>query len=452
LLRELELRTRELREAWKPKLLGWALTVWWVWHAVKHLGKRAGPFNNLILACSALVLVVLYTIPSKSVQLLPKRVLAFAIDLALLSVLTVGVMVPLYEGDVVAPSAIVSLVIVWAWFFAFVLVDWKLRGTPGQLVLGLRLKKKTDSSHSRLDLISCLARNFLALLLPVVIAGWLLIIPITYSRPEKVIRLAAGYTVLAILPLSIAFTGGHLLSDLLLRVSVIPKRSGFSQYPSHLNKKRCASLVIAALLMGSIFALAQNLESEMVWKPPTTPFSETYQSEPSVSAWLWPRLQQGIPSPAFFVQNVEAYSVPGSLKQEIYSALGSTSCSGARKPQGPALLVEVQVEILTPTTVKGLLYANLAEVTSAEAPANKRPSFLLFDLTTREDFGTFSLARVESSALCLGEVNGKPTDTYVMTGLSDRVRWWSVILLSQLVRGELGIYSYIQRLPIWSQS
>jgi RDD family len=210
--------------------VSWILSLLWLWHAAKNIRARTGPFNNLILACFILALVILYTIPNKSVQLLPKRILAFFLDFVLLAVLTIGVMFPLYEGDVVEPSAVVSMGIVWAWFCAFVLADWGLGGTPGQLVLGLRLKK-IDNGNARPDFIKCLGRNLLALIVPIAISGRLLLIPLTYSRPEKILRLGVGFAVLILVPLSIGFTGGHTLPDVLLRVGVMPKRSSFGQYP-----------------------------------------------------------------------------------------------------------------------------------------------------------------------------------------------------------------------------
>lgn len=449
LLKEIASRTHQLRKVFKPKPVAWILVLWWVWSTAKRVWNHSGPFHGLILAFSALVLVVLYTIPNKSVQLFPKRVFAFLIDLALLSVVTVGAMHLLYEADVLEPSAIVSMAIVWAWFFAFVLADWKLNGTPGQLVLGLRVKK-LDRANSHSAFTTCLARNFLAILVPVLIAGRLLIIPIAYSRLEKILRLGAGYTVLVVVPLSIAFTGGYSLPDLLLRVTVLPKWSGPHQYPVLLDKRRWALLLLASAVTGVIFGLAQNLENILAWEQGAAPQVISAQNQPAASAWLWTRLQEGIPDPDSFVQHVEVLYQTGVLSRDTNDALDSTPCSGARRVPGRDFLVEAQVRILTPSTFRGLLYANLARIADSQTPANKLPTYLLFNLTTREDFGAFTFTSVESSALCVAHVDGKLQNRYVMTGGSYRVMG-SISALSVLALGNLRTYSYVERLPIWSR-
>jgi hypothetical protein len=209
------------------------------------------------------------------------------------------------------------------------------------------------------------------------------------------------------------------------------------------------SLLLATVVLGGIFALAQNLESELARKPPAPPLSQTLQGDPGASDWLWPRLQQGIPGSDFFLEHVEVYSASGNLPPEVYTALDSTPCSGVRKAPGAALLIEAQVRILTPSVLKAVLYANLENVASAVTPPEKRPAFFLFNLITREDFALFVLDRTESSAFCLAMSNGKTENRFVMTGESDAVLG-SVSGVSLLALGELGTYSDILKLPIWS--
>lgn len=469
LFKEIPSRTRQLRKAFKPKPVAWILALWLIWSRAKNLWNHTPvPFHSLVLACLALFLVILYTIPDKSVRLLPKRGFAFLIDLALLSVFTVGVMHFLYEFDVVEPSAIVSMGIVWAWFVLFVLADWILKGTPGQLMLSLRVKKlpeadfrsafiqplvrklKLDEANFLSGFTTSLIRNLLTILIPVVIAGRLLIVPLAYSRLEKILRLGAGYALLAVVPVSIAFTGGHSLPDLLLRVAVIPKRSRPSQYPVLLGKKRWVSLLVASAVTGAILGLAQNLNNELAWKQAAPAGMTTAKNDPVASAWLWPRLLEGIPDSGSFVQHVEVLQQTGALPPDTYDSLGSTPCSIARTAPGKDFLVEAQVRIFTPSSVKGYLYGNLARIADSQAPANKLPTYLLFNLATREDFGAFTFTRVESSVLCLARVDGEPQSRFFMTDGSDRVMG-SISGLSVLALGELGIYAQAERLPIWSR-
>ncbi|MBZ5696232.1 MAG: RDD family protein [Acidobacteriia bacterium] len=423
------------------------LTAWWVWRTAKNFRSQTGPFDNLIIACLALALAILYTVPIKSVQLFAKRIVAFLVDLALLAVFTVGVTHLLFQGDVVEPSAVVSMVIVWIWFLLFVLVDWRIRGTPGQLMLGLRLRTVGQGSSG---FTKCLARNLLTFVVPIVLAGRLLIAPFPYPKLGIILRLCAGYAGLSVVPLSIVFTGGQTLPDLLLGMSVLPRRAALNEYASRLNKKRWVFLILASLVTGFILAYSTYLQSELARRPPVPPLSQTSQSDSGASAWLWPRLQAGIYSPDSYVQDVEVFSVSGDLRSDIREALESTPCSGTSKLQGNALLVEAQVWILTPATFKGVLYKNLGDTISAQVPASKRPAFLLFDLTTKQGFGAFTFTTAESSALCISESEGRPVDALVMTGESLRARE-SVGELSALAVGNLKVYSDLERLPIWSR-
>lgn len=38
------------------------------------------------------------------------------------------------------PNAAFSMAIVWAWFLYFMPFDWRFAGTPGKLIVGLRLR------------------------------------------------------------------------------------------------------------------------------------------------------------------------------------------------------------------------------------------------------------------------------------------------------------------------
>ncbi len=445
MLDRLRSRTHELQEIWKPA--GLVFTAIWVMEAAKNFKSHTGPFSNLTLACLALTLAILYFVPIKSVQLFAKRVLAFVVDLALLALFTVGVMDLLYQGAVVEPSAIVSMAIVWSWFLLFVLSDWRLKSTPGKLLVGLRLRR---ASEGNIDLIKCLARNFLTLAVPIIVSGRLLGIPNTYSRMGTIVRLSSGYSLLALLPLSIIFSGGQALPDLLLDIAVLPKRTAINHYPSRLNKKRWLFLFLASTLTGFIIGYATSLQAELARRPPIPPLSVTYESESQSSAWLWPRLQAGIPNPDVFVQNVQVFSASGELPSSIYEALEPTPCSISPKALAGFLIVEVQVRLLTPTPLKADLYRNLQDTFSAEVPANKRPGFLLFEISTKRGFGAFTLTSEEDTVLCLAGSDGKPLNSFAFAGEA-AVGREAISEVSVLSLGRLEVYSEIEKLPIWSR-
>jgi hypothetical protein len=94
------------------------------------------------------------------------------------------------------------MVIVWTWFFYFVFFEWWFAGTPGILLLGLRLR---GCHNGKITLaIKCLARNLLTLIVPLTGAGRIQMIP-TESRLGTFAQWSVVTTILSILPLPMGF-------------------------------------------------------------------------------------------------------------------------------------------------------------------------------------------------------------------------------------------------------
>src|SRR5882724_5242110 len=181
-------RARELREVWKPGRLVLSFFSWL--GAVAGFQRRTGPFIYVAIGLLALAIAILFTIPKNSIRLFAKRLVAFLVDLALLSLFTFAIVDLLYKSQVIKPSAITSMAIVWAWFFCFVFFDWRFAGTPGILLLGLRLR----GGDGRVTLIKSLARSLLTLIVPVIGAGRILMVS-TVSKLGNFAQWSVGITI-----------------------------------------------------------------------------------------------------------------------------------------------------------------------------------------------------------------------------------------------------------------
>jgi len=215
------------------------------------------------MGLSVLAIAILFTIPKNSIRLFAKRLVAFLVDLALLGLFTFAIVDLLYKSQVIKPSAIVSMAIVWAWFFIFVFFDWRFAGTPGILLLGLRLK----GGNGKVTVIKSLARNLLTLIVPVIGAGRILMVP-TVSKLANFAEWSVGITILSLIPLSIAFSGEQSLPDMVLGVAVVPKQPNASQSPVRLRRRDWLLLLVASVLSGVAFASSALYGSSVLERRP----------------------------------------------------------------------------------------------------------------------------------------------------------------------------------------
>lgn len=442
ILKGIRPRSRELREAWKP--VGLALSILSAFKAITEFYHRTGPFFYVSLALLALSVTILFTIPIKSVRLLAARLVAFVVDLTFLGLLTYAVVDLLFKSQVIKPSAVISMAIVWAWFFLFVLLDWRFRGTPGKLILGLRLGKRNGSP----TLLTCLARSLLILVVPLIGPGRLLTIP-TASRLESFVQWSAGLSLLSLLPLSIAFSGGQSLPDLLLGTAVVLKGSNANQYPSRLNRRGWLFLSIASLFAGVIFAFAASIGSlelkRKVPEPPIEQLRRSGETEARVAAKLRPYIAAGVPNADDYLQNVQVISAAGELPSDSDEVRVPAACQESFKVRKAYQIVRAQISPEAPFFIKTQLFANLIKTADLYSD---RPAFLVFEVSTRESFGVFSVVVSENYMFCLTNSAGRPENQLVDLNASI---WTpgSINELALLLLGEMDSYSQAEKVPIW---
>ncbi len=380
-------------------------------------------------------------------RLLATRLVAFLVDLTLLGLLTFAIVDLLFKSQVIKPSAIVSMAIVWTWFFFFVFFDWLFAGTPGKLLLGLRLRGR---GNGNVTIVKSLARSLLLLIVPLIGPGRILMIP-TVSRLGIFAQWSIGIALLSVFPLSIAFSGGQSLPDLLLGIAVFPKRSNANQYPARLNRRDWLLLLIASLLTGVIFASSMAHGSFVLErKPPVPPIElieRSGEAEARISARLWSNLQAGLPDPSDdSLQDVRLSSVVGELPSASKEITAPVACQAAFKAKKNYQILRAQISPETPTFIKTLLFENLIKTSRLYS---NRPAFLVLKLSSRESFGFFNIEFSEYYTFCLMDSEGKPADLLVDANASLAIPG-SISEPTALILGDLDTYSQVEKVPIWS--
>ena len=398
------------------------------------------------LALLVLAVAILFTIPSKSIRLFAARLVVFLADLTLLGLFTFAVVDLLFKSEVIRPSAIVSMAIVWTWFFFFVFFEWRFAGTPGILLMGLRLR---SGGNGRVTLVKSLARSLLTLIVPLIVAGRIQMIT-TPSRLGTFAQWSIVIALLSVFPLSIAFSGGQSVPDLLLGIAVFPKQSNASQYPVRLNRRDWLLLLIASVLTGVIFASSAAYGSSILERKPTVPPIQMIESsgdaEARISARLWSNLQAGLPDASdVSLQDLRLITVVGDLPSAGKEVTAPVACQAAFRAKKNYQVLRAQINPQTPILIKALLFENLGRTLDLYT---NRPGFLVLKVSSRESFGFFNFEYSENYTFCLMDSEGKPADLLVDASATLSIPA-SISEPTALILGDLDSYSQVEKVPIW---
>jgi hypothetical protein len=277
----------------------------------------------------------------------------------------------------------------------------------------------------------------------------------TNSRTTSFLLWTTGLGLLSFFPLSIAFSGGQSVPDLLLGTAVLPKGFGLNQYPASLNRREWLFLVLASLLTGIILAYASfpGLGGRTIeFKPPTFPTTEVTRSgetEARVAAGLRSHMLKELPNLDLALEDFRVSSVLGDLpsatNDETPAAL---ACLNSFRLKKTYLVVHAKISSQTPTLVKALLFKDLVNISTLFVG---RPGYLVFEISSRETFGVFDLEYAERYVLCLTESKGQPEG--LLVGMSGAIYVpYSLQTPALLILGDLERYATIEKVPIWPTS
>lgn len=444
ILRKIESRTKELKAAWKPiGLISFVIT------AVESVNKfhdRTGPYFWGSVSLATLTAAILYNVDT-SIRHLAKRLAAITIDLLLFGLVTFGAGSLLFDAGIVRPSSLTSMIVVWAWISAFVLLDWSFAGTPGARIIGLRLYGRLNQRPS---FFGSFARNLLTFVVPLSIAGSVVSI-VTLSNRTASVEWSIAVAVMSFLPLSIIFSGGQSLPDLLLGMTVRSKRTAESRLPARMNWRRWLFLVLCTLLTGAIVGFAPSMRGLLGGKQsqfPNLNFWVSGETESRIAAGLWPRIQAGVPAAEEFLRDVRVYSTTGGVPlragDELDPAAAPCRRSSAARPIYK--VVRMQFAPGIPVIISNSLLDNMASTTQRFAV--DRPGFLVMEVSTRKSFGVFDIDMPEDYVFCLAGSDSIPRDTLV--GFSRHLDVeGSLNALAWLFLGDFGKYSYAEKVPVY---
>ncbi len=449
-------RKKELGEVWKQlwKPVGLVLAIVSAVQSVRTWQQRTGPFVYASSALLVLAVVILFTIPINSVRLLARRLVAFVVDYVILGLLTMAIANLLFKSHATRPSAVVSMAIVWTWFAFFVLSDWRFGGTPGQFILGLRLKR---AGGERAAFLTCLARNLLVLVVPIIGAARILGLATT-SRFGLFAQWSAGIALISLIPLSIAFCDGQSIPDLILGIVVLPKGASASLHPGRLTARPIFAVMGAALLAGIIFGFVSSVAyhsfavEKKVPMPPVDFYQKSGLEEAQIAGFLRSHLDGGMLDPEAFskddyLRELRVFSALGRLPSEN-GASAPAVCRAAFQTDKSYDIVLAQINPETPALVKAILFQNLINTSSQYV---KRPALLVLQVAERQSFGVYSIQHTENYMLCVtasNAANGKPEVTvFDVTATSSFIA--SISEPAELLLGNLNGYSQVEDVPIW---
>lgn len=443
ILRKIKSRTSELKDSWKPVSLIWFIIT--AFGSAKEFHDRSGPYFWGSLSLAVLACAILYTVDT-SARLLAKRLAAFLIDMLLFGSITFGGGSLLFDTLTVKPSALTSMIFVWTWISAFVLLDWSFAGTPGLRILRLRIY---GTNSERPSFLGSLARNLLTFVVPLSIAGSVVSI-VTLSNKTASLEWVVAVAVVSFLPLSVIFSGGQSLPDLLLDMTVRSKR--IPKLTARMNWRRWVFLVLSSLLTGAIVGFTPSsrelLREGKQSQFPNLHFNVSGETESKIAAILWPRIQAGVPAAEEFLRDVRVYSTTGSLPLHAGDKidLAAAPCQRSLAARPVYKVIRMQLAPGTPIIVADSLMENIVNTTQHFAIG--RPGFLVIEVSIKKSFGVFYVDLPEDYTFCLAGSDSKPRDTLVGVSRSIDVES-SLNELAWLFLGEFEKYSFVEKVPVY---
>ncbi|HXU20895.1 MAG TPA: RDD family protein [Verrucomicrobiae bacterium] len=436
----------ELKEIWKP--IGIILSISTGLCSVKAFYVGTGAFFLAGVSLLTVAIAVLFTVPITSLRLLARRLIAFVFDLMLFGSITIGLLSPLYDLSLMRPNAATSLGIVWLWFFAFTVLSWRFSGTPGMKIAGLSIRA---ASGTKTIFLQFLGRGLLTLIVPVLIAGRILSSAAFSTRFSQYVQMSLAVFILVFVPLSVGFSGGQSLPDLLFGLRVLPKRGKALRYPVFLNRKRVLLLFAASLAGGLAYGLISKAELK-AYRPmggqgqtPVAQWLVSTAADQRDAARIRPYVEQGLViGPDDFVQNVTVLSAYGKLP-EPFPRQAPVECQMGPTAQKGYRLIVVTVEPGVPALVEAKLFSNLLYI---ESKGSNRPGFLVLELVRRYDYGVFGTNAEDYYTFCLAGTDTSPEDYSPMVSRSI-FSYGSISQLGLLLSGEVEGYATLYRLPIF---
>ena len=323
--------------------------------------------------------------------------------------------------------------------------EWQYGGTVGILALGLRIR---GASTRRPSLLACVGRNLLTLVVPFILSGKILSNAALNSSFKLSCQWAIAIAILIFIPISMIFTGGQSLADVLFHTRVLPTRSSGSHVPVAVSGRVWTISAITAILAGAIYGFMPSMLNTQVfqkWQSPRNQLQVSSTEDKKTAAGLWPYLQLGIPSGDVYLRDVHVFSVFGPLPDEKENQVETSVCQTTYRAKHAYKLVRLQFDDTTPTLLQSYVFSNLFK---ERLRFTGRPAFLVVQTDVKEHYGIFSIEIVQNHTMCLSGSDAVPEN--VILGWSATMSSEaSFTELSWLFLGDLEKFSMAEHLPIF---
>jgi uncharacterized RDD family membrane protein YckC len=164
---EMKARYAALTKIWEPyKRIAFVFALP---TAISAFVISTGSFTSVIVGCIALVRALLAAPPLAGTYLLGLRVLALLADLLLVSFASL-IAWTIYSDFQLEHQGQALMLTLWATFFYFVLFDWRVKGTLGKKLCGLRV---VSTDGSKIDFCKSFLRVFATFISPIVCGSYL---------------------------------------------------------------------------------------------------------------------------------------------------------------------------------------------------------------------------------------------------------------------------------------
>jgi uncharacterized RDD family membrane protein YckC len=369
-------------------------------------------------------LFLLLAVPAHGIRIFALRALAFLADLLFLGAVT-GASLFLVRPYLPWSAAPTLMVTVWLWFCYFVFFDWRFGATPGMYFFGLRLLCVEEKAIS---LANSLIRGFSGLLAPVVGASLALDAVLSHSRSTTRFFLADTLymAVLCLVPISIVILGGHQGIVDALGAVIVETRTDKPSIVSPWNLvKTLPGIFLFSLAFGALVAclIPITFGGSPFARTPTNRDIRNVVGYRAVDnaehlGYLWQFLPLGIKHPTSIIRNIELREMQPNPFE--FSPLDSDFAMGSSP--NPAndlqnvhsmLVARVSLSPYTTSLAKTHLMQNFGSAEATRTPLSRRPSFVVLDFVTVDDFGLFNVAHEENTLLCMMPSGEEGADFFV---------------------------------------
>lgn len=407
-----EFKRRRKALSWRP--IGVLVWIFTTSVAIRDFIKNTGELSLPVFVLFAISLALLMLIPVPAIRSFGLRAASFFLDVLILVLTTLGAVFILTLLEVYKETAVALAIATWLWFAYFALCDYLFGGTPGKLILGLRV---ISLRKRRLGWPSCLLRTLLTIPVPLIAASYAShVFDLLDSRLSFFFAMFLRYSVVWLIPVSMLFYGqDQSVVDVILGTAV-------RRYDQHTAKVQARSiragtllslataLTLGFVLAGGSYAVTPALFNKNLERPSG---ARIWLSRNESAPELTEAVSTGLRDPSNLIADVEIYqntNEPEPVAEESDRA-GVPDLTEAYAKATEVPLLDVIFYSPTSSLVKAIVLENAGAALRSAIRANDKPAFATVQLASFMHAGPLRFEYDERFLFC-SLPSGKGTLTF----------------------------------------